>query len=157
MSITRQTTELEYRERINRVIRYMHEHLDDPMNLNVLASVAGFSPYHFHRIFAAFVGEPVGEYIRRMRLERAAHQLRDSDLAVTQIALDAGYETPSAFTKAFKVHFGISPTEFRTTRGVHPLSTAERTMSTIIKRRSTMKPEIRVCRNEQPSMSCGAD
>ena len=115
-STTKTTTE--YQERIGAVLRYIAAHLDEPLSLDVLAEVAGFSPYHFHRIFAAMVGEPVGSYVRRLRLDGAARQLlMHSARPVTEIALDVGYETPSAFAKAFRQHYGISPSRFRQSRG----------------------------------------
>jgi len=75
--------------------------------------VAFFSPYHFHRIFAAFTGEPLAAFIRRLRLECAAQRLVHLDASVTEIALDAGYETPAAFTRAFSAHFGVAPSAYR--------------------------------------------
>ena len=108
----RDSTTRDYRERINRVIFHIESHLADPVNLQELARIACFSPYHFHRIFAAFTGEPLASYIRRLRLERSTQQLRYLDVPVTDIALGAGYETPSAYTRAFTAHFGTSPTEF---------------------------------------------
>jgi len=110
---SRDTTTRDYRERINRVIFHIEAHLGEPLNLEALAKVAHFSPYHFHRIFSAFTGEPLAAFIRRLRLERAAERLLHLDAPVTEIALGAGYETPSAFTRAFAGHFGVSPTEYR--------------------------------------------
>ncbi|HPQ54462.1 MAG TPA: AraC family transcriptional regulator [Spirochaetota bacterium] len=62
----------EYVSRINRVIDYIENHLDEPMTLDILAGVAHFSPYHFHRIFSSMVGEPLYKFIQRLRLEKAA-------------------------------------------------------------------------------------
>jgi AraC family transcriptional regulator len=106
-------TELEYRARINKVAAHIREHMDEPLQLEVLARVADFSPFHFHRIFAAYTGETLAEFVRRTRLERAARQLSDQMQHVTVVALAAGYETSSAFTKAFKQYFGVNPTELR--------------------------------------------
>ena len=72
-----------------------------------------FSPYHFHRIFKGVVGEGVNEYVRRLRLESAAVALKTTDRGVLQVALDAGYGTHEAFTRAFRQLFGVSPTQFR--------------------------------------------
>lgn len=105
--------DLNYRYRINLVIRYIQEHLEESLELESLASVAGFSPYHMHRLFAAFVGETMGEYIRRMRLGRAVQQLLTTNTSVTQIALSSGYQTPAAFTKAFRQVFHLTPTQVR--------------------------------------------
>lgn len=100
-------------QRINRVLNYIQEHLDQPMLLETLADVACFSPFHFHRIFLAYLGETLSEYIRRIRLERAALKLCYSIEAIGDIGINVGYETPSAFTKAFKKSFGVSPKVFR--------------------------------------------
>jgi len=74
--------------------------------------VACISPFHFHRLFHAFVGETVHQYVRRLKLEQAASKLQQSDQAITDIALDAGLDTPSGFTKAFKRVLGLSPKKF---------------------------------------------
>lgn len=111
--MARAETVRDHRERINRVLLHIQENLDGPLSLDALASVACFSPFHFHRLFAAYVGESLSGYIRRLRLERAAMTLQHSKGQITSIALDAGYETPAAFTKAFKHHFGKPPSEFK--------------------------------------------
>ncbi len=100
-------------ERINQIRQYIRQHMDEPINREELATMAGYSVVHFHRIFAAHVGEGVNSYLRRMRMERAAQQLLREDCAITTIALDSGYETPASFGKVFKQTFGVSPSEFR--------------------------------------------
>jgi AraC family transcriptional regulator len=100
-------------ERINAIKRYIREHLDEPLGRDLLAGLAGFSVPHFHRIFAAHVGESIASYVRRARMERAAQQILAGAASITAIAADSGYETHSAFTKAFRQHFGISPAELR--------------------------------------------
>ena len=106
-------TARDYQERIQRVLLHLQKHMDESLSLDGLARVACFSPYHFHRLFTAFVGETPGQHQRRLRIERAAWRLRHSREPVTVIALDAGYETPSAFTRAFRQHFRRSPVGFR--------------------------------------------
>jgi AraC family transcriptional regulator len=100
-------------ERINNVKRYVREHIDEPLNRKVLAVVAHFSVSHLHRIFTAHTGENIASYVRRVRLERAGRKLRMGAVDITEIALAAGYDTHAAFGKAFKQHFGLSPSEFR--------------------------------------------
>ena len=102
-----------YRARILAVLVHIQRHLDDELPLEELARAAHFSPFHFHRIFRGLVGESVKEHVRRLRLERAAGQLKFDDRPVVRVALDAGYETHEAFTRAFGVMFGCSPSEFR--------------------------------------------
>jgi AraC family transcriptional regulator len=102
-----------YHERLARVLAYIEGHLDEPLPLEDLAAVACFSPYHFHRVFRGMVGESVKEHVRRLRLERAARRLLGSDSTVLALALDAGYETPESFTRAFEARFGLAPSVFR--------------------------------------------
>lgn len=113
MKPTRTETQREYHERMLRVLVHIQSHLDHALDLDELARVAAFSPFHFHRIFRGMVGESVAEHVRRLRLERAAQQLKTSDLPVTQVAFNAGYETHEAFTRAFGAMFELSPSAFR--------------------------------------------
>jgi AraC family transcriptional regulator len=116
-------TEQTYRERILRVQLFIQEHLDEELPLDRLAHVAHFSPYHFHRIFRGLVGEGVNEYVRRLRLESAALALKSSGRSVIRVALDAGYGTHEAFSRAFRQQFGVSPSQYRA--GRRPLSRQE--------------------------------
>lgn len=100
-------------ECIEEVIRYIREHINEPLNREILAAVAGFSVPHFHRVFTAQVGESAISYVRRLRLERAGRKLRMGAVDITEVALAAGYDTHAAFSKAFKQQFGLSPSEFR--------------------------------------------
>jgi AraC family transcriptional regulator len=109
----REGTPESYQERILRVLVHIQTHLDDPLTLDDLASVACFSPYHFHRIFRGLVGEPVAEHLRRLRLERAAGRLKFTDHQVIDIALDAEYDSHEAFTRAFRANFGRAPSIHR--------------------------------------------
>lgn len=113
---TREETILHHRERLNAVLLHIQENIDAPLTVETLAAVAGFSPFYFHRIFAAYLHETTSDYVRRIRLEWAARRLILSGDQVTQIALDAGYETPAAFGRAFKKRFQVSPRVFRRLR-----------------------------------------
>ena len=95
------------------VKKYIRENMHESLDREVLAEVAGFSVPHLHRIFTAEVGENISNYVRRMRLERAGRKLRMGAVDITEVALAAGYETHSAFGKAFKQQYGLSPSEFR--------------------------------------------
>ena len=136
-------TREDYRERVNRVIFHVEARLGESMTLEELARVASFSPFHFHRIFAAFTGESLAAFIRRLRLERAAQQLLHHGAPVTDIALGAGYETPSAFTRAFAALFGVSPTEYRKRREPAPLQGARPLAPATEQEIPTMTPQIR--------------
>ena len=110
-------TRTAYMERILRVLLFIQDHLDDPLSLDELAEAACLSPYHFHRVFRGMVGEAVKEHIRRLRLERSAHQLTGTRWSITRIAFNAGYETHESFTRAFRSMFDESPSQFRKKRG----------------------------------------
>jgi AraC family transcriptional regulator len=103
----------EYGERIDGVKKYIREHIDEALTREALAEVAGFSVPHFHRIFTAQIGENIASYVRRMRLERAGRKLRMGAVDITQVALAAGYDTHTAFSRAFKQQYGLSPSQFR--------------------------------------------
>jgi AraC family transcriptional regulator len=102
-----------YYDRINDVKQYICKHIDEPLNREVLAAVAGFSVPHFHRIFTFYVGDNIASYVRRVRMERAGRKLRMGAVDITEVALTAGYDTHAAFSKAFKQQYGLSPSEFR--------------------------------------------
>jgi len=141
----------DYKRRMLRVLVHIQQHLDEPMPLGELARVACFSAYHFHRVFKGMVGESVGEYVRRLRLERAASQLKLGSASVVEIALGAGYDSHEAFTRSFKTAFGAAPSEFRLARqrelaespsGIHfqkPITVRFRTLH----RGGSMKVEIK--------------
>jgi len=103
----------EYANRINKVIEYINNHLGDGLDINTLADVSNFSVFHFHRIAKAFLHEPLGTYINRIRIETSARLLRYTGLPVKEISDRVGYEMPSSFSKAFKKYYGISAAEYR--------------------------------------------
>ena len=106
-----------YEQRINRVLDHIHARLDRDLDLEELARIACFSRFHFHRIFSAMVGEPVYGYIHRLRLERAASTLVvHRDRPVMDVALDAGFRSQAAFSRAFREQFGTSPSQWRRDR-----------------------------------------
>ncbi|NOK64080.1 MAG: AraC family transcriptional regulator [Chloroflexi bacterium AL-W] len=102
-----------HNQRIQHVQRYIRQHIDEPLDRNVLANVAGFSIPHFHRVFTACTGESAASYVRRLHMERAGRKLRMGAVDIMEIALAAGYASHAAFSKAFKKQFGISPSVFR--------------------------------------------
>jgi AraC family transcriptional regulator len=107
-------TRQEHISRLNRVINYIHANLGQPMSLSILADVAGFSPYHFHHIFKSLVGETLAEYIQRARLEKSANlMLSRPEDTIINTAAACGFSSAAAFSRAFRAHFGISPSQFR--------------------------------------------
>ncbi len=104
----------EYTARLNRVLDHIETHLGDELTLEELARVACFSKYHFHRLFRSLLGENLGQFIQRLRLERAAGYLRqEPHKPITRIAYDCGFASSAAFTRAFRAHFRCSPSAFR--------------------------------------------
>lgn len=97
---------------IKKVIYYIEEHLDEAMDIVTLARVAGYSRFHFCRIFRLSTGESVMAYVARLRLERATRKIV-AQKSVAEIGMEAGFCTSTGFLKAFKRRFGISPTAYR--------------------------------------------
>ena len=106
-----------YQERMRRVLRLIELRLDDPPGLDELAKTACFSRYHFHRLFTAATGESVSAYIRRLRLQRAAWRLSYSDMPVTELALEAGYDRLEVFSRAFRAFSGMTHSIYRRSGG----------------------------------------
>jgi AraC family transcriptional regulator len=107
-------TNQKYEEAILSSLIHIQTHLESDLNLDGLAKRVGFSAYHYHRIFREVIGEPVKEYVRRLRIERAAYRLKISEETILQIAMDAGFKTHESFTRAFTRQFRITPSVFRT-------------------------------------------
>lgn len=127
--------EEEYVRRTLKVLIYIEENIDENLSLDRLAKIACYSPFHFHRIFQAIVGETVHAYIKRLRMQTAAGKLRYTEQPVTAIALDASFETPSAFTRAFKQFMGSSPKNYRS------LNSAVNTITQKLKELPMIKPD----------------
>lgn len=109
-----QSSEQIYIDRIQQAIDYISTHLTKKISLNTLASVACFSPYHFHRIFTAFTGETPRAYIERTKLENAANRLCDmQNKSVSEVACEVGFESIASFSRLFKKQYQLSPTELR--------------------------------------------
>ncbi len=106
-------TENEYHKAVNRVVDYINRHLIEPIDLETLAEIANVSTFHFHRIFRSVMGENIGEYVQRLRLEYAAQQLRTTSRNLNEIAEKTAYQTIQALSKAFKKQFGVSPSAYR--------------------------------------------
>lgn len=106
-------TTLLYAQRFERVLQYIHDHLDQTINLSVLANVANFSKFHFQRQFSTCFGLSASQYITQLRLDRSAHQLVFRQQSIFDIALDSHFQSQEAFSRAFKKHLGHSPLKFR--------------------------------------------
>ncbi|TDY67373.1 AraC family transcriptional regulator [Leptospira meyeri] len=91
----------------------MEKQLDEGIGLNQIAFFTGYSEWHFHRLFKSIQGENVKEYIRRLRLEKAAYELKITNFPILEIAIESGFLSHEAFSKAFKRVIGSTPSEFR--------------------------------------------
>src|SRR6186713_1531115 len=132
----------DYPERIQRVVDYLAEHLDDSLTLEAIARVAYFSPYHFHRIYRGLRGETVNDTVRRLRLQRSAIDLLDRDLGIDRVATRAGYSSQAAFTRAFRAEYGEPPARYRGARRIVELDQA--TNPTLYRVESIVLPKLRV-------------
>lgn len=110
---------------LERAIEYIETHLDENIDLGDISREMGYSYYHMTRLFSAVLGEPVGRYISRRRLYRAAQQLVHSDRRIIDIALESGFQSPEAFSRAFKALFKTTPAGYRKA-GLDLVATAKR-------------------------------
>lgn len=122
--MTKTKTIESWSRRIERVIEFIDRNVGRDIDLDVVAQVAAFSPFHFHRIYRAVTGETLVETLRRRRLHFAANALLRSNFDLGRIAKRSGYGSIAAFTRAFRAYFGTSPADYRRKRG---LSEASRT------------------------------
>lgn len=102
---------MEWIEQLNSAINYMEEHLEEGIELEKVAEIAGCSAFHFQRMFSYIADIPLSEYIRRRKMTRAAFDLQSTNCKIIDIAFKYGYDSPTAFTRAFKNIHGISPSE----------------------------------------------
>ncbi|HVF72412.1 MAG TPA: AraC family transcriptional regulator [Chthoniobacterales bacterium] len=109
---------LDYVDRVNRAIDHILRNLDQPLKLEAIARAACFSPFHFHRIFRSLIGEPLNEFVKRLRLERALALMSQKGWAtnrqpsLTDIAFACGFDSSSDFSRCFKQRFGVAPSRF---------------------------------------------
>ncbi len=108
-----ESTSVDYVERVNLAIDFIVQNLDQCIQLDDVARVACFSPFHFHRIFRTLVGETLKQFVRRLRLERALHVMsHQRDRPLTEIALASGFASSSDFSRTFKQRYGVPPSVF---------------------------------------------
>ncbi len=140
---SKQTNKAFYKQKLNIIIEYIHNNLDRKIDIKTLAELSNLSLFHFHRISRALLGEPIGAYISRARLETAAKMIRYTSLDIESIAYNVGFETPSSLSKQFKARFGISPSAYRKDKSFTIKKTES--MLTLFKRDKTLnikKPKI---------------
>ena len=110
--VMRAATAESYHRRLGRAVDFIVRRLDRPCSVEEVAAEAAFSRFHCQRMFRAMTGESIAELVRRLRLERAAWRLRQERFSVTDAALDAGYESTEAFSRAFRRGSGLSPSRY---------------------------------------------
>jgi AraC family transcriptional regulator len=104
----------EYIRRIHKVQDYIENHLGQSPSIEELSNAAGFSKYHFSRIFQGMLHEPLAHYMNRIRMEKALFLLAHrTDKNMTDIAYELGYTDSAVFSRAFKNYYGTSPREYR--------------------------------------------
>lgn len=104
----------EYLRRIYKVQDYIESNINDSLSIEELADVAGFSKFHFHRIFKGIVNESLSRYVNRLKLERATHLLTyRTDMTITDIAYHFGFTDSAVFSRTFKNYYGVSPSQYR--------------------------------------------
>jgi len=102
-----------YIERTNSALDHIVHNLDSDLNLQQIAQIAEFSPHHFHRVFQALMGETLGQFVKRLRLERALYLMSHTkSRSLTEIGLECGFASSSDFSRSFKARFGIAPSKF---------------------------------------------
>jgi AraC family transcriptional regulator len=113
--MAKRQTQASYQARLDRVVDHIDAHFDEDIRPEGLSEVACLSSYHWHRIYVAMRGETIGATIRRLRLQRAADYLANSDLSIRKIAERAGYSGVDAFARAFREAYGKTPADYRAT------------------------------------------
>ncbi len=103
----------EYMEKFLQVTSYINDHYLEDLTLDEIASLAGFSKYHFTRLFRQYAGTSFYKYLNQKRISHAKDLLMDPKLSVTEVALESGFDSISAFLRMFRLTNGCTPTEFR--------------------------------------------
>ncbi len=109
-----------YQDRINRATAYIEENLNRDIKAAEVAKEAAYSLFHFHRIFLAATGNTLKAYIRMRQMTQAGRTLIETDTRIIEIALDAGFDSQEAFTRAFKKAFGLPPGKYRRQKRHYP-------------------------------------
>ena len=104
---------MEWIQKMNAAVNYLEEHIFEEPDLDRLGKLAGCSAHHFQRIFTYIGGITLTEYIRKRRMALAAVDLKDENVKVIDVAMKYGYDSPTAFSRAFQAVHGVTPTQAR--------------------------------------------
>jgi AraC family transcriptional regulator len=113
MKLLDKELQTDYKNRINRVFKFIDENLESDLSLNTVSEIAFFSPFHFHRIFKFVTKETLNEYVTRRKIEKSALDLLHKNIKTTEIAHKYGFSDNSSYSRTFKKYFDVSPTEFK--------------------------------------------
>lgn len=136
---------MDYLQALENAIVYIEDHLHEEITVERVARAAGYSYYHLTRQFAALLGESVGGYIKKRRLANAAQTLVYTNTPVTTIALESGFSSCEAFSRAFKTAYHTSPSQYRKNRLLVLVSGNKRLEPKLLKHRArnvTVQPQI---------------
>ena len=104
----------DYIKRVNRILAFIDENIDNELSLEVISSIGFYSPFHLHRLFKAITNETLNAYITRKRIEKtAAILIHRREITITEISMQYGFNSNSSFTRTFKRFYGVSPLQFR--------------------------------------------
>lgn len=107
------TSQERYQQKFERLIDFIYQHLDTPLDQMTLSEVACISPYHLHRIYHSVYGESLAATVKRLRLHYAADRLANTELPVKEVAACSGYTSLQSFTRAFSDSYGMPPARYR--------------------------------------------
>lgn len=141
----------EQKRRIDHVVHYISDHLDDQVSLETLAGVAHYSPFHLQKVFKQIVGDSPKQYTIKLRLETAFHLLViHPQKSVQEISVESGFSSPAVFSRAMKRYFGHSPEQIRhlphsaKMKLLHDIQRAFKELTRIAGPRDWLKPRSRM-------------
>ncbi|MBR6396098.1 MAG: helix-turn-helix transcriptional regulator, partial [Lachnospiraceae bacterium] len=108
-----QTKQHEYINKFLNVCNYINDHYAEDIDADTLASIAGFSRFHFSRLFKQYTGSTYYEYLTKKRIEMAERYLISPELSITEVAMRSGFNSLSTFNRVFKSALGCTPSEYK--------------------------------------------
>jgi len=134
-------------KRMQAIIDYIEDHLDETFDLNEISVISGYSIPHIYRMFGAMVGDSIMSYVRKRRLSNAMYELVSTNKSITELAFSYGYESHEAFTRTFKLTYGAPPSRYRKSKAEPILFERVNLLAQRMnKKEEMMKPEI-ICKD----------